>query len=54
MHAMLLLDQVLNAKLDKPFVSIPPEVGIPALQEHELVGFFIQPLIESEINKEVL
>lgn len=38
-HAMLLLDQVINNKLDKPFSGLPPEGGLPALQEHEVVHF---------------
>ena len=36
-YAILLLDQVLNNKLEAPFISIPPEGGLKGLQQHEVV-----------------
>jgi len=36
-YAILLLDQVLNGKLEQPFTSIPPEAGLVVLQQHDVV-----------------
>ena len=36
-YAILLLDQVLNKRLQLPFINVPPENEIPHLPLHELV-----------------
>ena len=36
-HAMLLLDQLLNQRLDKPFTGIPSEGGLALLTPYDLV-----------------
>jgi len=43
LHAILLLDQVLNNKLDKPYSNMPPDSGFPPLNEHDVV-FFINEI----------
>jgi len=37
-YAILLLDQVLNNKLESPFTSTPPEGGLIVLQQYEVVS----------------
>jgi len=47
LYAMLLLDQVLNGKLDKPFNRLPPEASLPSIKESEVVSFYVNE--ETEI-----
>lgn len=37
LYAMLLLDQVINLRLDKPFTSPVPDSGLPVLPERDVV-----------------
>ena len=37
LYAMLLLDQVLKGKLDKPFNSLPPETPLPSISKALIV-----------------
>lgn len=36
---MLLLDQILNKKLGKPFIKMPPEGSLPMLSPTEVVSY---------------
>lgn len=36
-YATLLLDQVLNGKLSSPFTGLPPEGGLVAIQQADVV-----------------
>ena len=38
-YAILLLDQVLNNRLEPPFTSLPPESGLVVMQLHDVVRF---------------
>jgi len=38
-YAMLLLDQVLNGKLDKPFIFIPQDTDLKPISDSEIVFF---------------
>lgn len=47
LYAMLLLDQVLNGKLEKPFNRLPPEASLPSIKESEVVSSFVKEEIET-------
>ena len=46
LYAMLLLDQVLCGKLNKPFINLPPDGGLPTINENEAVFLLVIEEIE--------
>eukprot|EP01022_Parablepharisma_sp_SALTPOND_P026066 TRINITY_DN616_c0_g1_i1.p4 TRINITY_DN616_c0_g1~~TRINITY_DN616_c0_g1_i1.p4 ORF type:complete len:465 (+),score=59.27 TRINITY_DN616_c0_g1_i1:268-1662(+) len=43
-YAILLLDQVLNQRLEAPFTSLPPDGGLVVLQQHDVVQVCLKHL----------
>jgi len=44
---MMLLDQLLNKKLSKPFVKMPPDEALPMLSPTEVVSYAYVTSLES-------
>lgn len=50
LYCMMLLDQLFNKKLGKPFIKMPPEDALPMLSQTEVVKTFITQLyVESDV-----